>query len=89
MSPELKDKVSLVTGGARGIGYGIARALLVEGARVFICGRDEAVLKTAIDTLRLSERDQIEGIWQMFADMRIVARWSARRPSGSAVWTSS
>ena len=30
----LKDKVIFVTGGAKGIGYGIARAVLDAGARV-------------------------------------------------------
>ena len=36
----LKDKVALVTGGSRSIGRAIARALLLEGAKVMITARD-------------------------------------------------
>jgi 3-oxoacyl-[acyl-carrier protein] reductase len=46
MSKEMQDKVALVTGGSRGIGFAIARALLAEGARVFLCGRDAATIET-------------------------------------------
>lgn len=41
----------LVTGGSRGIGYETARELKVRGARVAICGRDEAQLKKAAGEL--------------------------------------
>ena len=36
--PEAKDGVALVTGGTRGIGLGIARALASEGWTVVLCG---------------------------------------------------
>ena len=37
---KLEDKVVLVTGGNSGIGRGIVRCAVAEGARVAICGRD-------------------------------------------------
>ena len=38
---ELNDKVVIVTGGGRGVGRGITRRFLEEGADVVICGRNE------------------------------------------------
>ena len=40
-------KVALVTGGSRGIGLAIARALAGAGAKVVITGRDQAALEQA------------------------------------------
>ena len=43
--------VALVTGGTKGIGLGIARAIVVAGGRVMITGRDEASVTAAVQAL--------------------------------------
>lgn len=51
MDLELRDKVAVVTGASRGIGFGIARALVAEGCRVAICARGEEDLDRAAGEL--------------------------------------
>jgi NADP-dependent 3-hydroxy acid dehydrogenase YdfG len=53
---KLDGKVVLVTGGGSGIGLAAARALLAEGARVAISGRDEAKLRAAAEGLAAGDR---------------------------------
>jgi len=50
----LQDKVALVTGGSKGIGLAVAKALSSEGAKVLICGRDKAALDNALSALGAS-----------------------------------
>ncbi|MBI3854391.1 MAG: SDR family oxidoreductase [Planctomycetes bacterium] len=47
MDNRLAGKTALVTGGSRGIGKAIARALYHAGARVVVCGRDAKSLVAA------------------------------------------
>jgi len=48
----LAGKVALVTGASRGIGFAIARRLGQMGARVSICGRNQAKLDRSASSLR-------------------------------------
>jgi NAD(P)-dependent dehydrogenase (short-subunit alcohol dehydrogenase family) len=47
----LEGQVALVTGGATGLGMGIAQTFVAQGARVVLCSRNEAQLKEAADEL--------------------------------------
>lgn len=61
----LKDKVFLITGGAKGIGEGIVRVLAKEGAIPVIVGRDER------DNLKLQDDIRGEGgkVYQIVAEL--------------------
>jgi len=52
----LREKVAVVTGGSRGIGYELARELLAQGARVAICGRKKEGLDAAAASLGDGDR---------------------------------
>src|ERR1700731_4273376 len=47
MTLGLQDRVALITGASRGIGYAIAKALQEQGVRVALISRDEDALKSA------------------------------------------
>jgi 3-oxoacyl-[acyl-carrier protein] reductase len=51
MQLDLTDKVALVTGSSKGIGWAIAKTLHAEGCRVALNGRNEADLATATTQL--------------------------------------
>ncbi|GHE47991.1 3-ketoacyl-ACP reductase [Streptomyces longispororuber] len=51
MAVQDSGKAALVTGASRGIGYGIAEALVARGDRVCITGRNENALKEAVEKL--------------------------------------
>lgn len=51
----LRDRVYLVTGGSRGLGLAAAQALVGDGARVVISGRDQAGLSAATGQLNAGQ----------------------------------
>jgi short-subunit dehydrogenase involved in D-alanine esterification of teichoic acids len=57
-SMELTNRTVLITGGASGIGYALARQFVAKGSRVIICGRNQSRLDfaraelPALDTFR-------------------------------------
>ena len=80
---DLKDKVAYITGGSKGIGYGVAEELLKAGMKVAISGRnpesveraaknlgtENKVLAIASDVTKLEdERDAVQ---------QVMAKWGA------------
>jgi 3-oxoacyl-[acyl-carrier protein] reductase len=57
----LRDKLCLVTGGSRGIGFAIAHMLLSEGAHVAICGTRQATVDAAVARLNQLAPGKVTG----------------------------
>ncbi|TFF86986.1 SDR family oxidoreductase [Candidatus Thorarchaeota archaeon] len=51
MDLKLEGRIFLVTAASRGLGYGVAKALVEEGASVIICSRHKASLESATRSL--------------------------------------
>ncbi len=54
MSSALKNRVAVVTGAGRGIGYAIAERFAAEGAQLVLADLDENTLQQAADKLRVT-----------------------------------
>lgn len=61
MSAPLEGKTAIVTGASRGIGFGIARRLVDEGANVVITARTKDTLDEAVDELGASRALGVPG----------------------------
>lgn len=57
----LSEQVCLVTGGTRGIGRAIAKMLLLEGAKVAICGQRQETVDRAVAELQAETAGKVKG----------------------------
>ncbi len=74
MDLDLDNQVVFVAGSSRGVGKAIAAALLGEGARVVLTGRDEASLRAAENELTtIANQDRILAIPGDFSDAATIA----------------
>jgi 3-oxoacyl-[acyl-carrier protein] reductase len=62
MNLGLNDRVAIVTGGNRGIGYAISAELLAEGAHVAVASLDPARNAQAIDKLKAIKNARVIGV---------------------------
>ena len=51
MDPQAKERIAIITGGASGIGFAIAKIFVQSGIKVILIGRDNVRLKLACETL--------------------------------------
>ena len=69
----LKNKVAIVTGGSRGIGYATVKAFLDEGAKVILCASRQETAEKAVSQLKQEYPDSvITGIWPDLGDLDAV-----------------
>jgi NAD(P)-dependent dehydrogenase (short-subunit alcohol dehydrogenase family) len=91
MDLQLKGKTALITGSTAGIGYGIAKVLLNEGAQVIVNGRTQASVDKAIASLKqatgktplgfaadMSKVDDIARLVKAYPDIDILVNNVAR-----------
>ena len=62
MDLHLKDKIALVTGSSKGLGYATALQLAHEGCKVAINGRDEARIKSMAEKIKKETGTQVIGL---------------------------
>lgn len=65
----LENKIAIVTGGSRGIGYATVEAFLAEGASVVLCASRQETADRAVAKLKEAHPQAVvEGIWPDLSD---------------------
>ena len=78
----LRGRTAIVTGGASGIGFGIARALAGEGMNLVLADIQQERLDSALRSRRWGFRRSV--LWWMFRTQVRLERQPRQRYGGSA-----
>lgn len=69
----LENKIAIVTGGSRGIGFATVEAFIKEGAKVVLCASRQETADAALEKLTETYKDAVvEGIWPDLSDYSAV-----------------
>ena len=84
----LKDRVALVAAASKGIGFATAQELAREGARVFLCSRDEARASEAAQKIYKETGASVAGVAADITDEQAAERFVdvARQQAASTSW---
>ncbi len=88
MTDVLKDKVAVITGSSRGLGYAIAEVYAREGAKVVIASRTQKAVDEAVRKLR-SNGAQAEGLACDVSDIQQIealAEFAFQKFGGLDIW---
>jgi 3-oxoacyl-[acyl-carrier protein] reductase len=83
MDLKLQCKVALVAGSSRGLGFGVAKALALEGAKVYLGARNEESLREAAESLQSETGSEVFFSRLDAARGDSIADWIAK---GAARW---
>jgi 3-oxoacyl-[acyl-carrier protein] reductase len=75
MDLNLKNKIAMVGGASKGLGYAVARALAAEGAAVSIASRDEAAINRAAETIARDTGARVVAVAADLAQAAPIEQW--------------
>jgi 3-oxoacyl-[acyl-carrier protein] reductase len=77
MNLGLQNKVAMIGGASKGLGFGVAQALAAEGALVSIASRDQGAIDRAADRLKMESGANVLAFAADLSSADAIARWHA------------
>lgn len=74
----LKNKIVMVGGASKGLGYAVARAVAAEGASVSIASRDAAAVRKAGETIAAETGARVHAVAADLSKATAIADWHAQ-----------